>query len=79
MTRRPQLSTLALKACAATVCRGTGGSHATQLILAGELAAKLGKLGNEILAHLDEGVLGCDGSVCLDADEELRDIRMGNW
>lgn len=67
-----------LKASAATIGRGASGSHATQLVLAGEFAAKLRKLSNKTLADLDEGIFGCDGAVCLDADEELRDIRMGD-
>lgn len=70
--------TFALKPGAATIGRGAGGSHATQLVLAGELATKLGKLSDQTLADLDEGIFGCDGAICLDADEELRDIRMGD-
>lgn len=68
-----------LETGAATVGRGTGSSHATQLVLAGELTAELSELGNEILADLDEGVLGCNGAVCLDTDEELRDVGMGDF
>lgn len=68
-----------LKTGATTIGRGAGGSHATQLVLAGKFAAKLGELSNEALADLDKGIFGGDGAVCLDADEELRDIRVGHW
>lgn len=70
--------TFRLKTSTTTIGRGAGSSHATQLVLAGEFAAKLGKLSNKTLADLNEGIFGCDGAICLDADEELRDIRMGD-
>lgn len=70
--------TFRLKTTATTIGRGAGSSHATQLVLAGELATKLGKLSDQTLADLDEGIFRCDGAICLDADEELRDIRMGD-
>lgn len=74
----PSAATFALKPSATAIGRGAGGSHATQLVLAGELPTKLGKLSNKTFADLDEGIFRCDGAVCLDADEELRYIRMGN-
>lgn len=74
------LETSAVRAAAAiAVGRRARGGHAAQLVLAGELAAQLGELGNQVLADLDEGVLGCDGAVGLNADEELRHIRVSDY
>lgn len=67
-----------VRAIAIAIGRGAGGGHATQLVLAGELAAKLGELGDEVLADLKHGLFGGDGTVSLDADEELRHVRVGN-
>lgn len=64
---------------AAAVGGGAGCGHATQLVLAGELAAELGELGDEVLADLCHGVLGRDGAVGLDADEELGHVRVSDW
>lgn len=63
---------------AAAVSSGAGRGHAAQLILAGELAAELGELGDEVLADLGHGVLGGDGTVGLNADEELGHVRVSD-
>lgn len=58
--------------------RGASGGHATQLVLACELTAKLGELGDEVLGDFDKSVFGRDGAVGLDANEELRYIRVSD-
>lgn len=65
-------------AVSTTIGRRTGSGHAAELVLAGELATELGEVGDEILAHLDHCLLGCDLAVRLDADEKLRHVRVGN-
>lgn len=69
---------MTIHAVCATVGRRTCGSHAAKLVLAGELATELGKVGNEVLADLEHGLLGGDLAVRLDADEKLRHVRVGN-
>lgn len=65
---------------AASVAVGrTGGGHAAQLVLPRELTAQLSKLGNQVLAGLDEGIFRGDGAIGLDADEELRHIRVSDY
>lgn len=68
----------AVSSTTAAVGRRAGGGHTTELVLAGELAAELGEVGDEVLAHLDHGLLGGDLAVGLDADEELGHIRVGD-
>lgn len=70
------LETMTVHAVCATVGRRTGGGHAAELVLAGELAAELGEMCDEVLAYLDHCLLGCDLSVGLDADEKLRHVRV---
>ena len=62
-----------------TVVLLAGGDHATQLVLASELAAELAVRGNQLLADLDQRLLGGDGAVGLDADEQLRHIRVSDF
>ena len=50
--------------------------HATQLVLASELAAELAIGSNKLLADLDQRLLGGDGAVGLDTNEQLRNIRV---
>jgi hypothetical protein len=54
----------------------TGIDHAAQLELAGEALAEKRELVDEILADLNHGFLGSNGAVGLDADKELRHIRV---
>lgn len=70
------LETMTVHAVCATIRRRTGGCHAAELVLAGELAAELGEMGDEVLAYLDHCLLGGDLAVGLDADEKLRHIRV---
>lgn len=72
------LEAVTIHAVCPTVGRWTGGRHATELVLAGELATELGEMGNEVLAHLHHRLLGGDLAVGLDADEKLRHVRVGN-
>lgn len=51
---------------------------ATELPLAGELLVKHLKLVDELLAHRSEDIARRDSAVGLHADEELRDVGMGN-
>ena len=69
---------MTVHAVSSAVRRRTGRGHAAKLILAGELATELCEIGDEVLAHLDHRLLGGDLAVGLDADEELRHVRVGN-
>lgn len=50
--------------------------HAAKLPLPRELLAQVGEVTKELLAYGDEGVLGGDGAVGLDPDEDLGHIRV---
>lgn len=69
---------MTVHAVSSAVRRRTGGGHAAELVLAGELTTELRKMGDEVLAHLDHRLLGGDLAVGLDADEKLRHVRVGN-
>lgn len=70
----PCLSVLLLALLVGT----TGLDHATQLEFTSELAAEVRQVLHELLDDLDQGFLGGDGSVGLDANEELRYVGMGD-
>lgn len=50
--------------------------HAAELPLPRELLAQVGEVAEELLADGDKGVLGGDGAVGLDPDEDLGHIRV---
>ncbi len=56
----------------------TGICHAAQLVLSGELAAELTVRSDELLAHVDHDLARRHSTVRLEADHDLRDIRMGH-
>lgn len=70
---------MTIHAVCPTVGRWTGGRHATELVLAGELATELGEMGDEVLTHLDHRLFGGDLAVGLDANKKLRHVRVGNF
>ena len=55
-----------------------GRHHASKLVLAGELAAELAVGGDQLLADGDDGLLGRQGAVRLDSEQELRHIRVSD-
>jgi hypothetical protein len=55
-----------------------GRNHLAQLIFTGKLASKLTVGLDELLADLEQSVLGCDGTVGLNANQDLRDVGMSD-
>lgn len=52
--------------------------HLAQLPLAGELASKMAVSCDELLANGKEGLLGRDGAIGLNTEQDLGDVGMGD-
>jgi hypothetical protein len=54
-------------------------NHLTKLVLLGELSAEDFEVMNQGLGALDQGILGADDAVGLNAELKLGEEGVGNW